>query len=454
MLRRQPAFPGGIVLPAPGWLGRSRLAGDGAAWQLPFASRLSLPLRQGACTPAAAVVRDGEEVVRGQLLARADGAGSVPLHAPASGMVQAIVEQADLAGGTVPVIQLVPWPGDTQEQVVGTALDPASASPAAVLEAIAATGLVDLGGERRPLHARVGAAAGQGVGWLVLNGIGAEPGVTGARATLRTQAAELMAGLRYLLKASGATRVVLAVEPHDEQAARGFMALAAGTLDLFLRVLPPRYPQGADALLLRALADTPAGGVPASAGPWALCVDVATVAEAGRLLPWGLGMTDQVVTLAGSALREPGQYRVPLGTPLRFALAQAGLDPGVARVLGGGPMRGEALASLDAPITKGANAFIAMSQAEAGEPVPAMPCIRCGECLVACPVQLNPAELGLLARRAEYQVMHEKYHLDHCLECGCCNYVCPSRIPLVEQFRAARMQWRRRQQATVGEDAA
>ena len=421
---------------------RERRTGELGIRQMPFAPMLYLPLRQGACEPAVARVRAGEEVARGQLLARAETAMSLPLHSPAAGRVVSIVEQPDLRGGTVPVIHLAPFPGDTQEYHGGPGLDPESASAASLVDAIHAAGIIGQGGEAKPTHAGLRASAGRGVGMLVLNGIEEEPAFSRVPGILRAQQAEVLMGVRYLLKAAGASRAVLAVEPHDEEAATALLAAALPDLPLALRVLPARYPQGAEALLLRVLSD--------GANDGALCCNLVTVAELGRLLAQGLCMIDQVITLAGDALREPGNYRVPLGTPVRFALAQAGLHTEPCRVLQGGIMRGQALASLEAPITKGMTGLIALDLRAAGAPEPPLPCIRCGECLAVCPMQLHPAQLGLLARKGELDLMHEKYHLDYCFECGCCAYVCPSRIPLVQLFRAAKAQWRRQQPAVAG----
>jgi Na+-translocating ferredoxin:NAD+ oxidoreductase subunit C len=435
VFRIRPAFPGGLRLPP-----RERRTGAPGIRQMPFAPMLYLPLRQGACEPAVPRVRPGEEVARGQLLARAESAMSLPLHSPAAGRVVSIVEQPDSRGGTVPVIHLAPFPGDTQEYHGGPGQDPESAS---LVEAIRAAGIVGQGGEARPTHAGLRASAGTGVGLLVLNGIEEEQAFSRVPAILRAQAADVLMGVSYLLKAAGASRAVLAVEPDDGEAANALLAAAPPGLPLALRVLPARYPQGAEALLLRVLSDG------ASAG--ALCCNVVTVAELGRLLAQGLCMTDQVITLAGDALREPGNYRVPLGTPVRFALAHAGLQSEPCRVLQGGMMRGQALASLDAPITKGMTGLLALDVRAAGTPEPPLPCIRCGECLAVCPVRLNPAQLGLLARKVELKSMNEEYDLDRCFECGCCAYVCPSRIPLVQLFRAAKSQWRRQQPAVAGE---
>jgi len=449
MFGPRPAFSGGIALPR-----REPRPGELAIRQMPFAPSLYLPLRQHAGSPAVAVVREGDEVVRGQLLADADVEKSVPLHAPATGRVLSIIEQPDPAGGTVAVIHLAPFPGDTQEYPGGPGCDPETASAASLLAGIRAAGIVGLGGEARPTHARLRLPPGQRVGMLVLNGIESEPVFSRVPAILREHAVDVLMGVRCLLKASGAGRAVLAVEQHDADTAQSLLAAAPAGLPLALRVLPARYPQGAEELLLRVISRAPRRGSGGPVEDGALCFDLATVAELGQLLASGRCMTDQLVTLAGGALLDPGNYRIPLGTPLRFALEHAGLRPDPARVLLGGPMRGQALASLDRSITKDTTGFVALDRNEAGMPEPPMPCIRCGECVAVCPVQLHPAQLGLLARKEELKAMHEEYHLDHCIECGCCAYVCPSRIPLLQLFRAAKAQWRRRQPAVAREDAA
>jgi electron transport complex protein RnfC len=429
MFRLRPAFPGGIKLPP-----RAVRPGDATVRQMPFAPLLHLPLRQHAGPPAVAVVREGEDVVRGQLLAAADGPASLPLHAPATGRVVAIVEQPDPAGGTGRVIQLAPFPGDTQEYPPGPAVD-AGATADALLRAIRDAGIAGTDGESGPAHARPGAACTRPVTTLVLNGIEIEPVFGRVPAILRQHAADVLAGTRYLLDGLGAGRAVLAVEGQDAAAAQSLLAAAPAGYPLELRVLRPRYPQGAEEILLRVLSLRADGAV---------CCNVATVAEIGRLLAHGQCVTDQVVSLVGGALREPGNYRVPLGTPLGFALAHAGLVAAPARVLRGGLMRGEALASLELPVTKGMHGFVALGPGEIGAPEAPLPCIRCGDCLSVCPVQLNPAQLGLLGRKGEVKTMHEEYALDRCFECGCCAYVCPSHIPLVQLFRAAKAQQRRR----------
>ncbi|MFU8896768.1 MAG: RnfABCDGE type electron transport complex subunit C [Gammaproteobacteria bacterium] len=443
------AFPGGITLPR-----RESRAPDLPIRQLAFAPLLSLPLRQDAGGELKAVVREGEEVVRGQLLARAGSETGAALHAPATGRVVRLVEQPDSAGGTVAVLELEPFPGDTQEYPGSPGPEPETLDPARIVSDIRAAGIVGMGGARRPTHARLHLPPGEQIKLLVLNGIEVEHVFSRVPALLQAEADSLLLGARYLLRAMGAARAVLAVEEQDAALARAMVAAAPEGMPLALRALTPRYPQGAEELLLRVLSGAGRGASTSALQQGARCFNLATVAEVGRLLSNGQCMTDQVITLAGSALREPGNYRVPLGTPVRFALEYAGLGPNPARVLAGGPMRGTALASLDVPITKGVPGLLALDQQAAGALEPPLPCIRCGECVAVCPLQLQPAQLGLLARKGEIKVMHEEYYLDACFECGCCSYVCPSHIPLVQMFRAAKAQWRRRQPAAAGEVAA
>ncbi|TVQ41391.1 MAG: RnfABCDGE type electron transport complex subunit C [Wenzhouxiangella sp.] len=448
MIGQRPAFPGGIKLAMP-----PRVDADTVVRQMPFAPLLRLPLKQHAGAAPVAVVRAGDEVLRGQLLARAEADTAVPLHAPASGRVLGIGKQSDGAGGTVGVIELAPLPGDTQEPTRGRAFDPDRDDADELLAAIRETGIVGLGGQGEPTHLRLARARQRGTRFLVINGIEGEPGFARVPALLARHGADVLIGARCLGKVLGLRQPVLALEEPDAAAARAMLAESSDRTLPILEVLPPRYPQGAAELLLRTLAGRGIEGCPAFSADQAVVFSLATVAEIGRLLRHGLTMTDQLITLAGDGLREAGNYRVPLGTPVGFALAQAGALAELDRVLVGGPMRGRALGSLDRPMVKGATGFVALAGNQQARLPEAMACIRCGDCVAACPLQLHPAEMGLLARRGEVQAMVDHWHLERCFECGCCAYVCPSHIPLVQMFASAKGQWRRAQ-ASAAEGAA
>ncbi|MEM8682531.1 MAG: electron transport complex subunit RsxC [Pseudomonadota bacterium] len=406
--------------------------------QFPFAPVLVVPLSQHIGKPAVPVVREGEEVLRGQVLARADGFVSVPQHAPASGVVRRIGLVPGIAGKMVNGIYLEPYPGSSQEVAEGEPCDLDTASPEEIVAAIQAAGIVGLGGAAFPTHVKLVAPEGKSIDTLILNGVECEPYLTTDHRVMLEQPADVFTGVRYLLKATGAARALIGVEANKLDAAETLRRTAPGDLPVAVRVVQVKYPQGAENMLITALLgkEVPSGGLPADVG--AVVVNVATAAEIGRLLPHGRGIQERVVTLTGPAVRRKGNYRIPVGTPLRFALEQAEVCDDVSRVFLGGPMMGQALSSLDIPITKGTSGFVAFTQAETGAGRAEYPCIHCAYCVDACPIHLNPSQLGLLAKIADYERMADEFHLLDCFECGACSYVCPSHIPLVQRFRSAK----------------
>jgi electron transport complex protein RnfC len=178
-------------------------------------------------------------------------------------------------------------------------------------------------------------------------------------------------------------------------------------------------------------------------------INVATAAEIGRLLPRGRGIQERVVTVTGPAVAKKGNYRIPIGTPLRFLLETVGVaEAEISHVFLGGPMMGAAASSLDIPLTKGTSGIVAFTRREAERTRRRVdPCIRCGYCVDACPMFLNPSDLGLLAKAGEFERMAAERHLFDCFECGSCSFVCPSHIPLVQQFRVAKAALRKARSA-------
>ncbi len=407
--------------------------------QFPFAPLLVVPLVQHLGRPSLPVVREGEKVVRGQRLARPDGDLSVSMHAPASGRVRRIALTPAINGRMVPGVYLEPQPGSTQEVLEGTPCDLETASREEILAAIQDAGVVGLGGAAFPTHVKLRVPEGKTADTLILNGAECEPYLTTDHRVMLEQRDDLFLGIRYLLKVCGAERAIVAVEANKADAAAHLREELPADLPASVEMLRVKYPQGAEKVLISALLgrEVPSGGLPLDVG--VLCVNVATAAEIGRLLPRGRGIQERVVTITGPAVRKKGNYRVPIGTPLRFLLEQVGVDEDVERVFLGGPMMGAAAPSLDVAITKGTSGVVAFDVDEAERSHRrSYPCIGCGYCVEACPMFLNPAQLGQLARSQDFERMAEEQHLMDCFECGSCSFVCPSHIPLVQQFRVAK----------------
>ena len=408
--------------------------------QFPFAPLLVVPLVQHAGKASLPVVRAGQEVARGQRLAVPDGNLSVSMHAPASGVVRELALAPSIGGRMVPAVYLEPHPGSTQEVADGAPCPLATATREEILAAIQDAGIVGLGGAAFPTHVKLAIPEGKSVDTLILNGAECEPFLTTDHRVMLEQSADIFTGIRYLLKVTGAQRVIVGVEENKPDAAAHLRAELPPDLPATVELLRVKYPQGAEKMLIAALLgrEVPSGGLPFETR--CLVVNVATAAEIGRLLPHGRGIQERVITVGGPAVRRKGNYRIPIGTPLRFLLEHVGVDEArLERVFLGGPMMGAAVSSLDISITKGTSGVIAFDDASAARThVPVYPCIRCGHCLDACPMFLNPSQLGLLARREEYTRMAEEFHLLDCFECGSCSFVCPSHIPLVQQFRVAK----------------
>ncbi len=413
--------------------------------QFPFAPLLVLPLIQHLGKPSLPEVREGDEVVRGQRIARPDGSMSVSLHAPATGLVRRIAPVPSISGRMVPGIFLEPHPASTQEVAPGTPCPLETATREQVLHAIQDAGLVGLGGAAFPTHAKLAIPEDRSVDTLIVNGAECEPYLTTDHRVMLEQREDVFLGIRYLLVVSGASRVILAVEENKRDAALHLREGVPQDLPVTVELLRVKYPQGAEKMLITALLDreVPSGSLPLDVG--ALCVNVATAAEIGRLLPAGRGIEERVITIGGPAVERKGNYRIPIGTPLRFLLDEVGVADDVNRVFLGGPMMGAAAPSLDIPITKGTSGVVAFTDREAERTHRKVyPCIRCGYCVDACPIFLNPSQLGILAASGEFERMADEFHLMDCFECGSCSFVCPSHIPLVQQFRAAKASVRKR----------
>lgn len=406
--------------------------------QFAFAPLLIVPLAQHSGKPAKPVVREGQDVVRGQLLAEPDGWVSVALHAPASGRVKKIDYAPSISGRMGLAVYLAPFPGSGQDVIEGQPCQLEEASPDEILKAIQWAGIVGLGGAAFPTHVKLKPPAGKRIDTLIINGAECEPYLTTDHRVMLEQPDDVFRGVRYLLKVCDAKQVCIGLEDNKPDAADALRKACPHDLNVRIEELPVKYPQGAEKMLIQALLRrrVPSGGLPSDVG--VLTVNVATCAEIGRLLPHGRGIQERVVTITGPGVQNAGNYRIPIGTPLRFALEQVGMAENLSTVFLGGPMMGQAVPSLDIPITKGSSGFVAYTERETGSPPAVYPCIHCGRCVEACPMSLNPCDLGRLARKDRFQDMAEGLRLFDCFECGACSYVCPSHLPLVQSFRVAK----------------
>ena len=409
---------------------------------LPPPATLVLALDQGSGEDARPVVRPGEAVRLGSLVAAATGAAAA-LHSPVSGTVREITMRPTARGaGRCIVVD-----SDAQDEPdrLAAAVDWQAMDGAALLERIAAAGAAGLGGAAFPTATKLALARAAGVELLLLNGAECEPWICCDDALMRERAAEVVRGAQVMLAAAGAQRCVVAIEDDKPEsiAAVGDAIRAAADSRLEVKVLPAVFPLGAEGPLVAAVTgrEVPHDGWPPQVG--VVCQNVATAASLARLVEDGRPVTSRIVTVTGGGVRQPANVEARIGTPVAGLVAACGGYVGAeVRRIAGGSLTGRVLDSDDVPVTKGMNCLLLATDAELPARGPETPCIRCGDCAAACPAGLLPQQLHLAARAGDPAGL-ARYGLDACLECGCCDYVCPSAIPLTARFRAAREQQHR-----------
>jgi len=275
---------------------------------------------------------------------------------------------------------------------------------------------------------------GKRVEFVIINGCECEPYLTCDHRLMLEHAEQVVEGLRIIMKQVGAPRGYIGIENNKRDAAEALAALTANSSDIEIMPLQVKYPQGAEKMLIDAILkrEVPSGGLPLDLE--IVSYNVGSAVAIAELVRKGTPLVERIVTISGPAVARPGNLIVPIGTPIRDVLAFCGLKAGeMKQLIMGGPMMGMAQKNLDAPVIKGSSGLLALNSLDVAEKVE-MPCIRCGRCLDACPMFLNPSRLGFLAR-ADLAIDLKNAHIMNCFECGACSYVCPSHIPLVQLMR-------------------
>jgi electron transport complex protein RnfC len=416
--------------------------------------RLILPLQQHIGAPAETCVSVGERVLKGQVIATVTDAIGVPVHAPTSGTIEAISMHPvpHPSGMSDQCIILVPDGLDewTERDAIA---DYHSMDRDAILERIRDYGVAGLGGAGFPTNIKLRPPRDRKVSTLILNGAECEPYITADDMTMRERADEIVSGLRIMAWILRPERCVIAIEDNKPEAIKAVKKATENTRTEVV-VIPTRYPSGGEKQLIQILTgmEVPSGGIPADIG--VMCQNTGTAIAVSRAIHRGEPLISRVTTITGRALSNPGTYDVLLGTPIEHLLAQAGVDKQqLNRLILGGPMMGYTLETPGIPVVKTTNCVIAATAEELPAPPPEQPCIRCGMCAEACPMELLPQQLFWHSRAGELEKA-EHLNLFDCIECGVCSYVCPSSIPLVQYYRAAKGEIRVQQAEHLKADRA
>ncbi len=414
-----------------------------ASTQLPIAQlklpkKLILPLRQHVGNIPKIKVNIGEHVLKGQLLAEAEGAVSAAIHAPTSGMISAIADAIIPHPSGLPDMCITLIPDGLDKWVTKlTPVDWRNADKRDLVASLRLSGIVGLGGATFPTHIKLRANGKSGVHTLVINAAECEPYITCDDMLMRERADQIMQGIAIAQHLLGAEKCVIGIEDNKPQAINAMQTTCADKENMQVKAVPTLYPSGDARRLIHLLLGTEIPSDKRSTDLGVQVFNVATVLALYRYFEFGEPAINRIVSMTGN-VNTPQNFEVLFGTPLHdLVTAAGGAKANTSHYIMGGPMMGFSLPSTEVPITKAANCIIAAAPSLFAEPPPALPCIRCARCADACPVSLQPQELYWFAKSDNFEKARD-YQLFDCIECGACSYVCPSNIPLVQYYRYAK----------------
>lgn len=412
-------FPGGIH---PAY--NKDLTSDNPIAVMPLPKRVKLLYKQHLGAPCKPLVQKGDVVAVGQKIADTDAFVAAPIIASVAGEVVAV----DAEG-----VEIVTDP----DKSVLHGEPKKYNSPAELRQIIRDAGIVGLGGATFPTHVKLSPPQDKNVDTLIINGAECEPFLTTDHRVMLEKSEELLKGIKLLMEACGAKTAVIGIEQNKPDAIEKLTELTKNLENIRVAGVPVEYPQGGERQLINTLTgkEVPVGGLPLDIG--IVVNNVATAVAVHYAVNEGLPLIDRVVTVSGKGVVKPQNVRVRIGTPISDLLEFCGgMTEDAVKVVNGGPMMGKAVADVGVPVTKGTSGILVFTEAEV-RIYEERTCIRCASCVDACPMLLMPNYLGLYSRKTMYNDA-ERINLFNCIECGCCSYVCPSRIPLVHYIRMAK----------------
>ena len=401
--------------------------------RFPDPKEVVIPLSMHAGAPANPTVQVGDTVKVGQVIGEPAAFISGFVHSSVSGTVTAIENRPHATRGECLSVIIRSDGKNTLHESVQPREDADSLTPDEIVEIIKNAGIVGMGGAGFPTAVKLKPA--KPVDTILLNGCECEPLLTADHRVLLEYADDVIFGLRMIIKAVGAQKGVIVIEDNKPDAIALMQEKTAGCSNMEVVAAKTKYPQGAEKMLIKRVTgrQVPRGGLPADVG----CVvsNISTTKAIADAIQKGMPLIERVVTVTGERLKNPGNYIVKIGTNTKDLIDYCGgvTGDGEVTVKAGGPMMGFVLSDTNVPIMKGSNGIIVVDTDHTKE----QSCIKCGRCMDVCPMELSPLYFAKFADEKNWQGMKEKNVMD-CIECRCCEYICSSKIPLVDKIKAGK----------------
>lgn len=409
----------------------------------PLPKQVTVFLNQHLGAPATPIVEKGMAVKTGQLIAKAEAFVCANIHSPVSGVVNKIDTVKDMFGYAKPAI-IIDVEGD--EWVDNVDLTPAikreiTLSKTEIVDKLKEMGIVGLGGATFPTHIKYMIPEGKKAEYLIINAVECEPYLTSDHRVMLEHTEEIMIGVSILRKALGVEKAYIGIENNKPEPIAKMKEMAAQFEGIIVEPLKVKYPQGAEKQLIKAITgrSVPSGKLPIDVG----CVvnNVGTAFAVYEAVQKNKPLVENIMTVTGKSLAKQHNYKIRIGISYADIVNHiGGLPDDIAKLISGGPMMGKAIVNLEAPTTKGASSLLVITDKEA-ERAEERDCIRCGKCMEACPMGLEPYLFSALINNGNIQDAISEKLMD-CIECGCCMFTCPANKPLLDEIRFAKNKFR------------
>lgn len=397
---------------------------------------VSIPLAQHIGVPSTPIVKKGDMVKVGQVIAQSSGFVSANIHASVSGKVTKIDDAFDASGFKKPNIVISVEGDEWLEEIdrSDTIEREVNFSEKEIIEKIKNAGIVGLGGATFPAHVKLSPPPGKTAKVLIINGVECEPYLTADHRLMLEKGEEMLIGVKILMKAINVKEAYIGIENNKTDAIKHLTEVCKNYEGIKVTPLKIKYPQGGEKQLIKAVInrEVPSGALPIEVG--AVVHNVGTAYAVYEAVQKNKPLIERIVTVTGKAVKNPSNFRVRIGTPTAQLVEMAGGMPeDTGKIVSGGPMMGKAIGSLDIPITKGSSGVLLFKEKEAKRKT-ISPCIRCAKCVFVCPMGLEPYLLMTYSEKKMWED-NEKERVMDCIECGSCMYTCPANRPLLDYIR-------------------
>ena len=404
--------------------------------QLAAPKQVVIPMSMHFGAPCTPIVKKGDHVKVGQKIGEFKGLGA-PIHASVSGTVAAVEPRPFSMGGNImSVIIDNDFQDEISEEVVAPA-DPDLLSVEEMVEIVKNAGIVGMGGATFPTHVKISGGIGL-VDTVIINGAECEPYITGDHRAMLERPEQIVGGCCYLAKMFGVDKVIIGVEMNKQNGIDSLnKTIEEMKAPVVVQPLRTRYPQGGEKQLCQAITgkQVPPGGLPSAIG--CAVFNINSVCSIYKAITTGMPVVKKVVTVSGSGVNEPKNLECPIGTPVSLLFdACGGLKDETFKIIAGGPMMGMAQYTADISVAKGTGALLAFA-ADENKVSDNPTCIRCGRCVDACPMHLEPLYLYMFVQKGKVDELNA-YNIMDCMECGACAYICPGRLHLTQSFKAGK----------------